>query len=91
MENAQMQWKKNVPAAGQQPHSSEGSREGSREFQAGETRSRRKRRAQCHVGGVRERGLVGGREEWEEFTARSCVRGGAQGEGGKERGDAADR
>lgn len=59
-------------------------KKGSREFQAGETWRRRKRRAQRHVGGVRERGLVGGREEWEEFTARSCVRGGAQGERGKE-------
>lgn len=40
--------------------------------------------AQHHVASVLERGLVGGREEWEEFTARSCVCAEAQGEGGRE-------
>lgn len=72
LENARVRRKKNErgkpPAAG-----------------GGETSSRRKRRTreQRHVGSVRERGLVGGREEWEEFTARSRVHGGAQG-GGRE-------
>lgn len=55
------------------------------------SRGKRRTRAQHHVGSVRERGLVGGREEWEEFAARSCVRGGTQGEGGQDRGDAATR
>lgn len=54
-------------------------------FRAEETFSGRTRRerAQQHVGSARERGLVGGREEWEEFTARSCVCSGARRVGGR--------
>lgn len=51
----------------------------------------RRERAQQHVGSARERGLAGGREEWEEFTARSCVCSGARRVGGREGGDAAAR